>query len=200
MFDQINFLGSYPSFTKLPRLKLPEICFWGRSNVGKSSMINFISNRKDLAKVSSTPGKTVHFNIFEIDSQWIMVDLPGYGYASVSKSLKSGWEKEIHLYLEKRDNLFTLILLVDISLPPQKTDLAVYAYLGQQNVPFMIMFTKSDKCTKNELNLNLKNHEQALRDLFEPLPEYFITSVKKHLGRKNILNWLNHVLTLNKKV
>lgn len=195
MFDQISFIGSYPKNSIIPEFEIPEICFWGRSNVGKSSIINFLCDRKELAKVSSTPGKTIQFNLFNIDGNLILMDLPGYGYAQVSKKVKSKWRDEINKYLKNRKNLSCLFLLVDISISPQAIDYEIMDDLGKMQVPFIILFTKSDKCTKSELSKGLRQHVAKLEEIWDPIPSYFITSSEKRTGREELIHFIrNNIL------
>ena len=195
MFEQVDFIGSYPKNSIIPEFEIPEICFWGRSNVGKSSIINYLCDRKEVAKVSTTPGKTVQFNAFNINGSLILMDLPGYGYAQVSKKVKSKWKDEIHKYLKNRKNLSCLFLLIDISIPPQVIDQEVMKDMGIMNIPFIILFTKSDKCTKNELNKSLKQHIIKLEENWDPIPSYFITSSAKRTGRADLINFIyDHIL------
>ncbi len=198
MFEQVDFIGSYPKNSIIPDFQIPEICFWGRSNVGKSSIINYLCDRKEVAKVSTTPGKTIQFNAFNIDGNLILMDLPGYGYAQVSKKVKSKWNGEIYKYLQNRQNLSCLFLLVDISIPPQAIDQDVMKNLGLMKVPFIILFTKSDKCTKNELGKSLKQHISKLEELWDPIPIYFITSSAKRTGRTDLVSFI-HDNILNSK-
>ena len=172
----ITFEKSSQTIAQCPETKFPEVALIGRSNVGKSSLINAICNRKKLAKTSSTPGKTQLINHFLVNEKFFLVDLPGYGWANVSKSLKSKWEKNITNYLLSRENLFCLFILIDLRLPPQKKDTEFLQWVGEQEIPFSIIFTKSDKLSKNNIQKQLKIHKTNLLHRWEELPELFVTS------------------------
>lgn len=191
--QDVEFLGSFPKFKDLPESELPEFCFWGRSNVGKSSLINYLSNRKAIAKVSSTPGKTQAFNQFVIDQSWIMMDMPGYGYAQVSKKVKSQWAPEAIRYLTQRKNLCLVFLLVDLSIPPQRLDLETMAMLGNKQIPFYILFTKTDKCRKRQLTLNREFYKKALLENWETLPVMMETSAESKTGREDVLEAIREI-------
>ncbi|MBK7232865.1 MAG: ribosome biogenesis GTP-binding protein YsxC [Saprospiraceae bacterium] len=193
MFEDVNFIGSFPAFNKIPQYELPEVCFWGRSNVGKSTMINYILNRKDMAKTSSMPGKTVHFNLFLIDREFIFTDLPGYGYARASKASREKWDDQINRYLEKRSNLECLFLLVDLSIAPQKIDLEVLNKLGEYEIPFVILYTKSDKLTKSAIKAQLKLHSETLAEFWEPLPEYIIANSITRIGKDELMQTIQKI-------
>jgi GTP-binding protein len=182
-----EYIGSFPTFDKLPEISLPEFCFWGRSNVGKSSLINYLFDRKNLALTSSTPGKTININLFHINENIAIVDLPGYGYAQISRSKRTSWLKEIEKYLVNRKNLMNVFLLIDITIPVQKIDLEKINYLGLEGIPFTILFTKSDKCRKIELKHNLKVYELELSKTWENLPIRILTSVENRVGRQDVL-------------
>ncbi|MEO6189230.1 MAG: ribosome biogenesis GTP-binding protein YihA/YsxC [Saprospiraceae bacterium] len=189
-----NYIGSFPKFTSLPTPNLPEYCFWGRSNVGKSSIINLICDRKDLALTSGTPGKTINFNFFNIDSTFIIVDLPGYGYARVSKKMRYSWDEEIQKYFMKREALVSVFILVDISIPIQDSDMERINMLGESSIPFVILYTKSDKCKKLELTKNITNYESKLSEQWEDLPLRILTSAEKRIGKKEILEYMEKYL------
>ncbi|NOT36233.1 MAG: YihA family ribosome biogenesis GTP-binding protein [Saprospiraceae bacterium] len=186
-----EYIGSFPKFTSLPESSAPEFCFWGRSNVGKSSLINYLCNRKGLALTSSTPGKTVNFNLFQINNEFIIVDLPGYGYAQVSKKQRNFWNHEIDKYLKARKTLITVFLLVDISIDIQKTDLEKIQFLGEFQIPFVITFTKSDKIKKAELLHNIETYNAKLHESWENLPPQIMTTAIKNSGKEEILEYIS---------
>jgi len=183
-----NFVISSPDVSKCPALDKPEYAFIGRSNVGKSSLINMLTGRKKLAKISSTPGKTMLINHFKINDQWYLVDLPGYGFAKRSKTERAKWQKMIHKYILNRPNMLTLFLLVDIRIEPQKIDLDFIEWLGMSNIPFVITFTKSDKLKLNQIETNLKKYKNKLLESWEELPPIVVTSSSTSLGRDEVLN------------
>ncbi len=185
-----NFIISSQDVNKCPDPDLPEYAFIGRSNVGKSSLINMLSGRKKLAKTSSTPGKTMLINHFMINEQWYLVDLPGYGFAKRSKTERLKWEKMIKKYILKRTNMLTLFLLIDIRIEPQQIDLEFIEWLGEAKIPFVITFTKSDKLKLNQINNNLLRYKKKLLESWEYLPEMMITSATTDVGRDEILNFI----------
>ncbi len=191
---EIAFAGSFPTYASIPSSDLAEFCFWGRSNVGKSSFINTLCQRKNLAKVSSTPGKTQCFNQFVVDSKWQMVDLPGYGYAAVSSQRRALWDAEIRKYLRLRPNLFLCFILIDISIPPQSLDTAALEWLGKSKVPFSIIFTKADKLPKNQLSAAILSYEEKLSHKWAHLPTTFVTSSKSGMGVRNIRLYIKELL------
>lgn len=185
-----RFVISNTDVSKCPKEIYPEYAFIGRSNVGKSSLINYLVNHKDLAKTSSKPGKTQlinHFIINETDKPWYLVDLPGYGYAKVSKSKKEQWEEFISDYLIKRKNLACVFVLIDSRLEPQTVDMDFMQWLGEKEVPFVMVFTKSDKLTRNELNKNIDIYNKIMKQYWAELPTQFITSAEKKSGKETIL-------------
>lgn len=186
-----EYVGSFPKYTSLPDLKEPEYCFWGRSNVGKSSLINYLCNRKDLALTSSTPGKTINFNLFHINQEYYIVDLPGYGFAQVSKKLRTFWSVEIVKYLKSRKNLVSVFLLIDISISIQNADLEKIQYLGENGIPFAIAFTKSDKIKKGELKHNLETYNNRLKENWEQLPPMIMTTAIKNSGKEELLEYIS---------
>jgi GTP-binding protein len=196
---QANYLISSPSVDGCPKADRPEYAFLGRSNVGKSSLINMICNKKEVAKVSSSPGKTQLINHFSITSsdkkEWYLVDLPGYGFAKRSQSQRKSWQKMIASYIKERPNLVNLFLLVDSRLEPQKIDLHFINDLGEWQVPFSLVFTKADKATQRETAAHVKAFLEAMRQSWEALPPHFVTSAVKNLGARGILKFiedLNH--------
>ena len=180
--------------SQCPSDKLPEFAFIGRSNVGKSSLINMLTNRQSLAKVSSTPGKTRLINHFRIDNKWHLVDLPGYGYARVSKNMRGEFSKLISDYVLKRDELFFLFVLVDSRLEPQKIDTDFINMLGENGIPFGIVFTKTDKLSSNQTASNIARYKRHLKQSWEELPPIFITSSEKKQGRQEILDFIEECL------
>lgn len=173
-----------------PKTKLPEYAFIGRSNVGKSSLINMLCNRNELARTSSTPGKTISMNYYLINNNWYLVDLPGYGYAKRSKTLREAWEKTLHNYLQTRENLVNVFVLVDSRIPPQQIDIDFINALGGQGIPFSIVFTKIDKLKPAEAENNIENFKQTLLQFWEELPVMFSTSSKLKQGRDDLLNYI----------
>lgn len=176
-----------------PKTIMPEYAFIGRSNVGKSSLINMITNQKKLAKTSSTPGKTQLINHFLINNSWYIVDLPGYGYAKTSKSNKKKFQKSITEYFKKRKQLVSAFILIDIRHSPLKIDLEFIIWLATNKIPFSIIFTKTDKITKTEIDNKLLNYKKEVEKNWEILPEFFISSSKKHTGKEDILNYIDKI-------
>jgi GTP-binding protein len=185
-----SYLISSPSVDMCPQPDRPEYAFIGRSNVGKSSIINMLTQKKELAKVSRSPGKTQminHFNVTGSDrKKWYLVDLPGYGFAKVSQSQRKSWQKMIEGYIRKRENLVNLFVLVDSRHEPQEADLEFINQMGAWQVPFSIIFTKADKSTQKEVAANVRRFMEALKENWEELPIYFVTSAEKHLGGDKI--------------
>ena len=194
-----EFISSYADVTKCPLPDKPEFAFIGRSNVGKSSLINMLTNSRKLAKTSVTPGKTQTINHFLVNSSWYLVDLPGYGYASVSKSLRAGFGKMIENYVLKRENLTCLFVLIDARLPPQAIDLDFIEWAGSKNIPLGILFTKIDKLKQNELQKNIKQYQQTLLTRWEELPTIILTSSEKKTGKEEILTLVEELITESKK-
>lgn len=194
-----EFIASNTNYKKCPVPDKPEYAFIGRSNVGKSSLINMLCGKKGLAKISATPGKTQLINHFVINKEWYLVDLPGYGYAKVAKTEKAKWEKMIRDYILHRTNLMTVFVLVDSRIPPQKIDLEFMNWLGENSVPFSIAFTKADKLTKNKLlaSINLFNNE--LSKTWEELPPQFITSAETATGKEQVLNYIGETKKIFRK-
>jgi len=188
------YLISSPSVDKCPKPDRPEYAFIGRSNVGKSSLINLLTNKKELAKISSSPGKTQLINHFTVESndkkQWYLVDLPGYGYAKRSQSQRKTWQKMIEEYIKKRENLYNLFILIDSRHEPQKIDLQFVNQLGAWKIPFAIVFTKADKSTQKEVAGNVHDFLKQLTETWEELPPHFVTSAIKRTGSKQMLNFI----------
>jgi len=189
-----EFVISNTDFRKCPSSKQPEFAFIGRSNVGKSSLINMLTNHKNLAKTSSTPGKTQTINHFHINESWYLVDLPGYGYATISLKVKEGWSKMIEDYLLNRENLFCTFVLIDSRLKPQKIDMEFITWIGEQGLPIALLFTKSDKLKRGELARSKKNYADALAEVWEELPPFFVTSAEKRLGRNEVLDFIDKAM------
>lgn len=185
-----EFIISNSDVLKCPKNLIPEYAFIGRSNVGKSSLINMLTNRKGLAKTSSKPGKTQLINHFLIDTTWYLVDLPGYGYASASKKQRKKFEEIITNYLKKRRNLMCLFVLLDSRHKPQKIDLEFMQWLGEEKIPFVICFTKQDKLSKNESQKNLTHYKSEMLKEWEDLPLIFLTCSTKKTGQKEILQFI----------
>lgn len=188
-----EFVISNSEVAKCPNNILPEYAFIGRSNVGKSSLINMLTNRKNLAKTSGRPGKTQLINHFIINKNWYLVDLPGYGYARVSKSTKKVFQKFITAYFEKRKQLVSAFVLVDCRHEPQKIDLEFMYYLGENGIPFSIIFTKADKLKEDVLEQNIEHYKKVLLESWEELPNYFITSSSNHIGKEALLNYIDSI-------
>ncbi|MER3469878.1 MAG: YihA family ribosome biogenesis GTP-binding protein [Chitinophagaceae bacterium] len=192
-----SYLISSPSVDMCPEPNQPEYAFIGRSNVGKSSLINTICNKKEVAKVSSSPGKTQMINHFVIKSsdkkEWYLVDLPGYGFAKVSQQQRKQWQKMIEGYIRTRTNLMNLFVLIDSRVAPQGLDLKFIDQLGEWQIPFAMVFTKADKITQKEVAKNVKNFIDALSESWEEIPPYFVTSAVKHLGCKQIRNFIGTI-------
>jgi GTP-binding protein len=190
-----SYLISSPSVDQCPKPDRPEYAFIGRSNVGKSSLINMITNKKELAKVSSSPGKTQlinHFTVVSTDKkEWYLVDLPGYGYAKRSQSQRKQWQKMIEQYIRKRENLTNLFVLVDSRHDPQKNDIEFINQLGEWQIPFAVVFTKSDKSTVKEAANNVNNFMKVLSESWEEPPPFFVTSAVKRTGAKQLLQFIS---------
>ncbi len=187
------FVVSNTEVTKCPATTQPEFAFIGRSNVGKSSLINMLVGQKNLAKTSGKPGKTQTINHFHINNAWYLVDLPGYGYASVSQSARAKWGIMIEQYLMKRENLHCTFILIDSRLTPQAIDLDFINWMGKKQLPFCLVFTKADKLTRNELNKSLAAWQKKLSETWAEIPTQFITSAEKKLGRDELLEFIEKV-------
>ncbi len=175
----------------MPAGVLPEFAFIGRSNVGKSSLINMLCGRKNLAHTSANPGKTQTINLFDINSTWNLADLPGYGYARVSKEKRGAFEAMISNYFLKRSNLYCAFVLVDSRIPPQPIDLEFIRWLGSEGIPLAIIYTKADKKRKQELETNLQAIREALQADWEELPMQFVTSAEDGIGREELVAFMN---------
>jgi GTP-binding protein len=197
-----EFVMSNSDVAKCPKALLPEYAFIGRSNVGKSSLINMLTNRKSLAKTSGTPGKTQLINHFLINKNWHLVDLPGYGYARVSKSSKKTFQKFITQYFGLREQMVSAFVLVDIRHNPQPIDLEFMQWLGENGVPFSIIFTKADKLKPQVIENHVVSYKTVLLETWEAMPNYFITSATNETGKDDVLNYidnLNRNMNLNSK-
>lgn len=188
-----KFEKSSADITQCPAPSIPEFVFIGRSNVGKSSLINMLCNIKGLAKTSGTPGKTQLINHFLIDENWYLVDLPGYGYARTSKVNRAGFKKMIYDYLEKRENLINVFVLVDSRHDPQKIDLEFMEWLAVKRIPFSIVFTKLDKLTSSKLNKSLMKYSRVLLEKWESLPPMFRTSSESKTGKEELTNYIQQL-------
>ena len=197
----VNFVKSSGKWQECPEPTIPEYAFIGRSNVGKSSLINAIMNHKDLAKTSQTPGKTQLINHFLINENWYLTDLPGYGYARVSKSMRKDFEKINTNYILNRQNLVNLFVLVDSRHSPQQIDIEFIEWCGESGIPFSIVFTKADKLKPNTVNANVENYRNELLKSWEELPDMYVTSAEKKIGGDEILEFItktNELLIKNK--
>ena len=195
-----DFVISNTDIDKCPKERIPEYAFIGRSNVGKSSLINMLTGRKSLAKTSGKPGKTQLINHFMINDNWFLVDLPGYGYAKVSKKIRSIFAKFIYEYLEKRENLICTFVLVDSRHEPQKIDMLFMEWLGQNQIPFVIVFTKMDKLSSSQLNKNITKYKTEMLKTWEDIPQTFRSSAESGLGKSEILKFIEQTNTSVKDI
>jgi GTP-binding protein len=195
---EIKFVKSSPDLKSCPEGDLPEYAFVGRSNVGKSSLINYIAGIEKLAKTSADPGRTRLINHFIVDDSWYLVDLPGYGYAKISKSERVKFDILIKEYLNNRDSLACLFLLIDCRHSPQKNDLEFMEWLGENGVPFVICFTKTDKLSKSKLEKSLATYHQTMLENWETLPEFFQSSTLDNKGKEEILKFIGQTNKLFK--
>lgn len=191
---EATFISSHSSLSKCPTPDKAEFAFIGRSNVGKSSLINMLVGRKNLAKTSAKPGKTQTINHFLIDESWYIVDLPGYGYASVSKGLRAGFGKMIEEYILKRETLNCLFILIDSRLEPQKIDLSFIQWVGEKGIPICLLLTKADKLSRGELQKNKARIEKTLLETWEELPPLIVTSAEKKTGKEEVLSFIEAAL------
>lgn len=190
---EARFLISNTDLDKCPAPNKPEYAFIGRSNVGKSSLINMLTNRKSLAKISVKPGKTRLINHFLINGEWYLVDLPGYGFAKIGKQERKKWEKFVRKYILLRENLYCLFVLIDSRHEPQTVDLEFMEWLGMSQIPFAMVFTKTDKLKPGELEKNIGNYEAKMLETWEFMPPYFTSSVSTGEGKKEILNYIRDI-------
>ena len=192
--DTAEFIISNSDVSKCPKEPLPEYAFIGRSNVGKSSLINMLTGRNSLAKTSGKPGKTQLINHFKINGNWFLVDLPGYGYARVSKKTKETFQQFITDYFERREQLVCAFVLIDIRLEAQKIDLEFINYLGEAEVPFCLIFTKADKISRGKIDAHVAAYrKQLLANNWEEMPNYFVTSSTEGTGRDKLLEYIDEV-------
>lgn len=194
IIKKAEFTISSAKLSQCPKDTKAEFAFIGRSNVGKSSLINMLANRKGLAKTSATPGKTLLINHFYINDEWYIVDLPGYGFAKRSKKVQEDIEKMISSYILHREQCVNVFLLIDIRHEPQKIDREFMDWLGTNGIPFSIVFTKADKLTQGKARQNVESYKSALLETWEELPPYFITSSEKGQGREEILDYIESIL------
>ena len=187
------FLQSVTDWRQCPQSQLPEYAFIGRSNVGKSSLINMLVQNSTLAKTSSKPGKTQTINHYKVDGRWYLVDLPGYGYASISKTMREKWVRMIDSYLQNRRNLQLVFVLVDIRIEPQDIDIEFINKLGENSVPFSLIFTKADKIGKHRGAESVRNFCRRLMETWEDLPPFFVCSAVDCRGKGELLNYINQV-------
>lgn len=192
--NSAEFVISNSDVSKCPKEPLPEYAFIGRSNVGKSSLINMLTNHKSLAKTSARPGKTQLINHFKINNNWFLVDLPGYGYARVSKKTKAIFQQFITDYFLKREQLVCAFVLIDIRLEPQKIDVEFLEFMGEHEIPFCIVFTKADKIGKSKIQSNIASYtKQLLATNWAEMPHYFVTSSTENLGRDALLSYIDEI-------
>ena len=189
-----TFTISSAKISQCPQDTKAEFAFIGRSNVGKSSLINMLTNHKGLAKTSATPGKTLLINHFLINNEWYIVDLPGYGFAKRSKSVQRSIEEMISSYILQREQLVNVFLLIDVRHNPQKIDIEFMTWLGENGIPFSIVFTKADKLSATQLRNNVDNYMKSLLDTWEELPPYFVTSSEKKQGREPLLDYIEGII------
>lgn len=188
-----EFVVSNSKVEKCPNSSLPEYAFIGRSNVGKSSLINMLTGRKSLAKTSAKPGKTQLINHFLINKNWHLVDLPGYGYAKVSKATKKVFQKFITAYFEKREQMVCAFVLIDSRHKPQKIDLEFMQWLGENAIPFSIIFTKADKLKPKELEKNIEVYQEEMLETWAEMPQFFVTSATSGIGKEEILSYIESI-------
>lgn len=195
--QQAEFIKSSSNYEQCPPPDYPEIAFIGRSNVGKSSLINMLTNNKRLAKVSGKPGKTQLINHFLINKIWYLVDLPGYGWAKVSKTDKESWGEMIHDYLQNRSNLLVVFVLVDSRLAPQPIDIEFINWLGEKGIPLSIIFTKTDKQSKNKTQSAIAKYKRVLKSYWDELPKTFATSSMNFDGKESLLDYIDSLASNN---
>jgi len=188
-----DFVMSNSNVINAPKERIPEYAFIGRSNVGKSSLINMLMERKDLAKISGKPGKTQLINHFKINDEWFLVDLPGYGYAQISKKKRTIFQYFIENYFKEREQLVCTFVLIDSRHDPQKIDIEFMQFLGENQIPFCLVFTKADKLGSSKLNKQISAYKKILLDSWETLPMTFLTSSSTGLGRKEFLDFIGGI-------
>lgn len=199
IIKEAKFIISNTELEKCPKPVLPEFAFIGRSNVGKSSLINMLTNFKGLAKTSGKPGKTRVINHFLINKEWFLVDLPGYGYAQVAKSDREKWEKFVRRYLLHRENLYCTFVLIDARLEAQPVDLEFMEWMGISNLPFTIVFTKADKLKPSDLEHKIENYKSKLLETWEDLPHMVTTSATSAMGRDELLDYIDQIIKSEKE-
>ena len=192
IIKEVEFIKSSPGISQCPEQTLPEYAFIGRSNVGKSSLINMLVERKGIAKTSGSPGKTQLINHFLVNNEWYLVDLPGYGFAKVSKVLRDKFEKMISNYLSKRENLINTFVLIDCRLEPQAIDLEFMQWMGENQLPFSMVFTKIDKLSSVQLQKNRAHYKKKMMHTWEEMPPNIVSSAESRIGRMEILNMIEH--------
>ena len=190
---EARFIISNTDIEKCPAPNKPEYAFIGRSNVGKSSLINMLTNKKSLAKTSGKPGKTQVINHFIINEEWYLVDLPGYGYAKVPVTERKKWEKFIRKYILERENLYCLFVLIDSRHEPQTVDIEFMEWLGMSGIPFAMVFTKIDKLKPEELEINLNVYEKKMQESWEKMPDFFVTSAETRHGKTELLDFIGRI-------
>lgn len=193
IINEAKFIISNTDIDKCPKPIHPEYAFIGRSNVGKSSLLNMLANNKSLAKISGKPGKTRVINHYLINKEWFLVDLPGYGYAQVAKADREKWEKFVRHYLLFRENLYCTFVLLDTRIEPQAIDLNFIEWMGISHLPFALIFTKADKLKPEEVETNVNNYKKRLLESWEELPQIFITSSVDSRGREDVLNYIEEI-------
>lgn len=200
IISEAKFVKSSPDLKNCPKTDIPEFAFIGRSNVGKSSLINMLASLKNLAKISSTPGKTRLINFFIINNKWHLVDLPGYGYAKVSKTQRGEFRESIVNYIGKRKSLYCVFVLLDSRLTPQEIDIKFIRWLGKNEIPFQLVGTKTDKITQAEISKFLKSYQEVLKEEWEEIPEIILTSSTKRIGRDEIFAIIENAMSVNNKL
>lgn len=190
----VEYRGSFPNVSKCPKDDRPEFAFIGRSNVGKSSLINALTGRKEVAHTSKKPGKTQLINYFLVNHDWYLVDLPGYGYAKISKKKRREWEKMIESYLVKRQSLQCAMVLIDANIAPQSIDIEFINWLGERRIPFVLIYTKTDKSKPHEIEDNIKAIQDELLKFWHQLPQEFVSSSQEGKGIDEILNFIDEVI------
>jgi GTP-binding protein len=189
-----KFIISCPKVENCPVTEKPEFAFIGRSNVGKSSLINMLTSQNKLAKTSQKPGKTQLINLFSVDEKWLLADLPGYGYAKTSKENREKWDIMIRQYLLKRENLYCVFVLIDSNIPPQEKDLEFLRWLGTKHVAFALIFTKTDRITKNKVASAIASYKKVLMKDWESLPPFFVSSSVSKSGKEEILKYIEELV------
>lgn len=196
IITEAKFVGSFPTITKCPPLQKPEYAFIGRSNVGKSTLINMLCDHKGLALTSNRPGKTQMINYFDLNQRWYLVDLPGYGYAKISKTKRKAWQQMIQNYLIQRTFLQCAFVLIDANVPPQQVDLDFIEWMGQMHLSFILIFTKSDKSRQRETyDKNVELFKTKMLETWEELPQIFVTSATTKEGKDGLLAFIENLNT-----